>query len=403
MAQETVVRFFTKLMRNANLHVHRFSPECPIEYDMGLRKALGLELPDLLPQMEHIRDNTVYMVEDNFCWRYLALRLPQCAQMLIVGPYLSEEIGDHAIMSIMEEIGLAPGLFPVLRRFYHSMPTLLQENMLFIVVSTLGEMLWGAADAFSTVVISRQESHEFFDSNSALPHFAAEKPDMELIEQRYECEAELLYAISHGQIHKANAILTAFSPGQVDQRTANPLRNTKNYAIISNTLMRKAAQQGGVHPYYIDQLSTAIAKRIEQTLTVEETQQLLFSMAHKYCLLVKNHSMKDYSLPVQRVILRTDAEIAGDLSLGAHARHIGVNASYLSSLFKKETGMTLTEYVNARRVDYAIFLLNSTSMQIQTIAQHCGLTDVNYFTRTFRRLTGKTPTQYRQSVQFSAP
>lgn len=73
--------------------------------------------------------------------------------------------------------------------------------------------------------------------------------------------------------------------------------------------------------------------------------------------------------------------MTADLSLKAQARFLNVNASYLSTLFKKETGMTLTDYVNKKRVENAVFLLNSTSMQIQNIAQYCGIADVNYFTK----------------------
>ena len=176
-------------------------------------------------------------------------------------------------------------------------------------------------------------------------------------------------------------------------------RNMKNYLIVFNTLMRKAAQQGSVHPLYIDQLSSTMARQIEQVLSLDDGLQMLGRMVHKYCLLVKNHNMTQYSQPVQSVILRVDTELSGDLSLSAHAESIGVNASYLSSLFKKETGQTLTEYVTRRRIDYAIFLLNTTDMQIQTIAQHCGIPDVNYFTRSFRKVTGLTPTDYRAGIK----
>ena len=205
--------------------------------------------------------------------------------------------------------------------------------------------------------------------------------------------------IAHGQMHQATMVMSAFHIGQFEQRTADPLRNMKNYLIVFNTLMRKAAQQGSVHPLYIDQLSSTMAHQIEQLLSVEEGTQLLGRMVHKYCLLVKNHNMTQYSQPVQSVILRVDTELSGDLSLSSHADAIGVNASYLSSLFKKETGMTLTEYVTQRRIDYAIFLLNTTDMQIQTIAQHCGIPDVNYFTRSFRKVTNLTPTDYRASIK----
>ena len=64
-----------------------------------------------------------------------------------------------------------------------------------------------------------------------------------------------------------------------------------------------------------------------------------------------------------------------------------------------ETGMTLTDYVNRQRVEHGIFLLNATDMQIQTIAQYCGIPDVNYFTKTFKKFIGKTPKEYRQNIR----
>jgi len=48
---------------------------------------------------------------------------------------------------------------------------------------------------------------------------------------------------------------------------------------------------------------------------------------------------------------------------------------------------------------HAIFLLNATDMQVQTIAQYCGIPDVNYFTKTFKRIVGKTPKEYRAGAR----
>ena len=75
-----------------------------------------------------------------------------------------------------------------------------------------------------------------------------------------------------------------------------------------------------------------------------------------------------------------------------------ISASYLSALFKKETGVTLTEYVNEKRIKYAMQLLATTKIQIQTAAQHSGIDDVHYFTKLFKKYTGKTPKEYRQSI-----
>ena len=56
-----------------------------------------------------------------------------------------------------------------------------------------------------------------------------------------------------------------------------------------------------------------------------------------------------------------------------------------------ETGSTLTDYVARRRMDRASFLLAFTDMQVQAVGTHCGIPDANYFCKTFKRYTGKTP------------
>lgn len=108
--------------------------------------------------------------------------------------------------------------------------------------------------------------------------------------------------------------------------------------------------------------------------------------------------MKGFSLLVQKVVTRIDSDLTADLSLKTQAQLLNVNASYLSTLFKKETGMTLTDYVNKKRMENAVFLLNSTNMQIQNIAQYCGIPDVNYFTKIFKKYIWKTPKEYRGEI-----
>ena len=165
-----------------------------------------------------------------------------------------------------------------------------------------------------------------------------------------------------------------------------------------NTVLRKATEQGGVHPLHIDTVSSQFAKKIEMITSLESGRNLMKEMIRKYGLLVKNHSIKDYSLLVQKVITRIEADLTADQSLNTHATILNISPSYLSTLFRKETGITLTEYVNRKRIEHSILLLNTTNMQIQTIAQHCGISDINYFTRIFKKIIGKTPKEYRNSI-----
>ena len=87
-------------------------------------------------------------------------------------------------------------------------------------------------------------------------------------------------------------------------------------------------------------------------------------------------------------------------------RHIGekgddaamyyISPSYLSSLFKQDTGTTLTDFINTQRIQRAANLLSTTEQNISVVAEQVGILDVNYFTKMFKKSMGSTPTQYRR-------
>lgn len=73
------------------------------------------------------------------------------------------------------------------------------------------------------------------------------------------------------------------------------------------------------------------------------------------------------------------------------------NASYLSSLFSKEMGVSLTDYVNLCRIHHAQRLLLGTNLPIKSIAEQCGFSDIHYFSRLFKKIVETTPKAYRES------
>lgn len=91
--------------------------------------------------------------------------------------------------------------------------------------------------------------------------------------------------------------------------------------------------------------------------------------------------------------------LSSPLGLKNIAELFNVNPSYLSTLFKKEMGATLTDYVNKQRIDAALKLLNTGDMQVQDIAYYVGISDVNYFTKLFKKQVGYTPSSYRKKIQ----
>ena len=269
------------------------------------------------------------------------------------------------------------------------------------MVHTFAEFLWNGSDRYESVDINRESSAAFI-THHLEPKAGQEGAPLNIqaMENRYHFENELMTAVSQGNVHKAELMMASFSTLAFENRTPDPLRNMKNYCIIMNTLLRKAAEQGGVHPVQLDSVSSDFARRIEQIRSVAAMSGFMLEILRTYCSLVKRHSVRDYSPLVQKAIVKIDSDLTADLSLSAMAVLTNVSPGYFSGLFKKETGQTLTEYVNGKRMGLAKHLLKNTNLQIQTIAQHCGILDFHYFCRMFKKAVGKTPSEYRGSPSF---
>lgn len=208
----------------------------------------------------------------------------------------------------------------------------------------------------------------------------------------------MLAAVAAGNFKRATDAHFHFRQYRLLPRVPDPVRNQKNLMITFNTLLRKTVQASQVHPLHIDNLSQQFAIQIESLLTLDQLRSLSVTMLRKYCLLVNNYSRQSYSQLVRSCMDYIDFHYNEALSLTILAQKNAVSASYLSGLFKKENGMTLTDYINTTRIRQALILLNTTSLSVGTIAARCGFPDSNYFTRTFKKYQGKTPKAYREFI-----
>lgn len=408
MKYDRELKFTEELLKNYHLKIRYIDSsvkEKSPDPAIGLRSILNYheDWNNLYDMMEkHCKSNTIYQLTNSLLCTYILFRLPDTENTVFVcvGPYTVKPIPKQDIMKLADRFQVAPGNLKQLEQFFQDLPLFANENHLLPIVYTLGTYLWGNADSFSI-----QNSLDLFrdtpDTFMPLPDISTPEEallSMQILENRYELEHQLAHAVANGQMHKAELCFESLSSRQYVSRGNTPLRTLKNYAFALNTVLRIAAENGAVHPIHIDDLSSRYAQKIEAVATEAACISLTREMVRKYCILVKNHSLKGYSLLVRKVITRIDSDLTADLSLKSQADLLNVNSSYLSTLFKKETGVTLTEYVNRKRIDHALLLLNSTNMQIHLIAQYCGIPDVNYFTKTFKKMIGKTPREYRESV-----
>lgn len=86
-----------------------------------------------------------------------------------------------------------------------------------------------------------------------------------------------------------------------------------------------------------------------------------------------------------------------DVTLDAIARACFCNSSYLSYIFKKKTGMKVSEYINSFRINRAKFYLSISDFTITQISEKVGFNDSGYFSRVFKKSTGISPDAFRKS------
>ena len=345
---------------------------------------------------------TLYKYSDPFerCYRLLLLPDKKKRTVLCIGPFLYREITAEQLLQISEQNSLSPQTHPYryLAEYYAGLPVLSGEESHTVMLNVFCEKIW-STPAFAVEDIAKNASTDMpFTKSMRNLEPSDTLANKKAIEQRYAFENEMIRAVALGQPHMEERFHSAFANNFFEQRAADPLRNAKNYGVIMNTLLRKAAEQGGVHPLYLDQTSSDFAKRIENLSILSSISSLMKEMFLTYCRLVRTHTLRKYSPVVQKSILIIDADLSADLSPKLLAKSQDITLGYLSSVFKKETGQTLSEYILRRRIEYAEYLLTTTSLQVQTISLHCGIMDAQYFSKLFKKLKGKTPLQYRKSI-----
>lgn len=399
------LQFTMKLLENMKIPCHLVTD--PVrglgyELDRGLRAMLFGESDYtriLFNSLSEALPNRVYRFFDEHHCCYIFMQLPHVEEYFFIGPYLLFLPGASEIQRKLLSAERDPGLAEQLSRYYTGLPLINDENMLLTIACTLAEELYGKQNyhlEYIEYMIPDKRAPAAFHRHPKVE--TGSQAALSALEERYAMEKLLMESVAQGKLHRVTTTAASFYLNASEKRLDDSLRDRKNYLIIFNTLLRKAAEYGKVHPVHIDRMSAGYAKEIDALQSESDAAKLMDDMIRSYCLLVQNQSMRNYSDLVGRAITIIHFDLNTDLSLKSLAEQLNVTPSYLSALFKKECGCTLTDYVNDRRLDYALHLLTNTNMQIQNVAFESGIQDVNYFIRLFKRRTKMTPTQYRKQL-----
>lgn len=90
---------------------------------------------------------------------------------------------------------------------------------------------------------------------------------------------------------------------------------------------------------------------------------------------------------------------APDIGVGSVASSLGVSEGHLSHVFKKETSYTISNYITTYRIRMAMELLRDCRSRVYEVAEQVGYRDITYFSSTFKKVTGMSPSEYQKQCQ----
>lgn len=126
----------------------------------------------------------------------------------------------------------------------------------------------------------------------------------------------------------------------------------------------------------------------------------LFQVLYRYILSMNPDTLKNSYVKELEEILVSNISNPG-FTIEDAEKNIPLSSFYLKRLFKKETGRSPLEYLTEKRIDYSKQLLETkyeTSMTVKEIAGLAGYDDPYYFSRVFKKVTGKCPTEWVSSI-----
>ena len=232
-------------------------------------------------------------------------------------------------------------------------------------------------------------------------HFA-EDPDIEhaqsAVHNTFTLEQTLMQMISKGDVGALCEWLSRAPSIRGGVIANDALRQIKNTFIVTATLASRAAINGGLDVESSLSLSDNYIKKCELLSDVKDIFNLQYHMILDYTRKVERVRLgKTPSKLLMQVTNYVQKNLSKPTDVDELSKEMYISRTHLASKFKKETGMTLSDFILKEKTEEAKRLLRYSDKPLCLIGEYLGFSSQSHFNRTFRKYTGKTPGDYRQS------
>jgi len=216
----------------------------------------------------------------------------------------------------------------------------------------------------------------------------------------YSVEQKLMDIISMGQTAALKDWLStapAIRPGIL---SADYLRQLKNIFIVSATLASRAAIRGGLDAKTSFSLSDVYIQQMEHLHNPDQITNLQYHMIMDYTERVERIRIGDHptQLAIQ-VANYVQNHLYESITVNQLSSALYISRSRLTARFKKETGMTLTDFITKEKMKEAKRLLQFTSKSLEAISDYLAFSSQSHFSRVFKKCEKCAPGEYRRRVK----
>lgn len=218
----------------------------------------------------------------------------------------------------------------------------------------------------------------------------------------YEQEYREQSSIENGDLESLRRSIAEDYSGNYGTLSHDSLRNVKNLSIVVITLSSRSAIRGGLSAELAFSLSDSYIQKIEQLRDENQLIQLVRDAEFHYASLVRERReqtkkrQKETKNPY--IELCKDyifSHLHGKLTVAEIAQSLHINANYLSELFVKHEGITLSQYIISERINRARNMLVYSDYSFIEIATYLGFSSQSHLGSHFKKETGYTLKQYR--------
>ena len=139
-----------------------------------------------------------------------------------------------------------------------------------------------------------------------------------------------------------------------------------------------------------------IRDKIEKTNNIKTLESVLYSEFNNIEAWINDANNRRYRKEVEDIINYIDKNIEKKISLKMLSKTVNMNESYLSRIFKNETGKNITYFINERKMNKALELLSDKSIMIKEASLMVGIDDQFYFNKLFKKFYGINPSEFKK-------